>query len=59
MNSARVGKKGRGLGEGIFAHPRFSPPPNFVPVKLVRRLFLHFNYKFSRHYRFCKFICCV
>jgi len=29
------GQKGRGLGEGIFARPRF-PPPNFVPVKLAR-----------------------
>ena len=35
----------------------FPPPPNFVPVKLARRLLLHLNYKFSRHYRFCKFIC--
>jgi len=33
------GQKGRGLGgEGIFARPRFPPPPpNFVPVKLARR----------------------
>jgi len=31
-----------GWGEGIFARPRFPipifPPPNFVPVKLARRL---------------------
>jgi len=32
------GQKGRGLGgEGIFARPRFPPPPNFVPAKLARR----------------------
>jgi len=34
---AQAGKKEGGLGEGIFARPRFSPPPNFVPVKLARR----------------------
>jgi len=22
------GQKGKGLGEGIFVHPRFPPPPN-------------------------------
>ncbi len=27
-----------GWGEGIFARPRFPPPPNLVPVKLARRL---------------------
>jgi len=36
--SARAGKKEGGWGEGIFARPRFPPPPNFVPVKLARRL---------------------
>jgi len=37
------GQKGGGLGgEGIFARPRFPPPPNFVPVKLARRLNLFF-----------------
>jgi len=61
------GQKGRGWGEGIFARPRFPPPPNFVPVKLARRPKLavskiykkhaYLNYKFSKHYRFCKFIC--
>jgi len=35
---ARAGKKEGGGGEGIFARPRFPPPPNFVPVKLARRL---------------------
>jgi len=38
--SDRAGKKGNGLGKGIFARPRFSisifTPPNFVPVKLAR-----------------------
>ena len=48
-----LGKRSFSFG----ARPRFPPPPNFVPVKLARRLFLHLNYKFSRHYRFCKFIC--
>jgi len=43
MNSARVGKKEGGGGEGIFARPRFPipifpPPPNFVPISLARRL---------------------
>jgi len=33
----RAKRKGVG-GEGIFARPRFPPPPNFVPVKLARRL---------------------
>jgi len=28
--NARAGKKERGWGEGIFARPRFPPPPNFV-----------------------------
>src|SRR3989344_5087579 len=28
--NARVGKKEGGWGEGIFARPRFPPPPNFV-----------------------------
>ena len=56
------GQKGRGLGERNFCPPSlspllFSPPQFFVPMKLARRLFLHLNYKFSRHYRFCKFIC--
>jgi len=38
--NARAGKKEGGWGEGIFARPRFPPPPppNFVPVKLARRL---------------------
>jgi len=27
---ARAGKKEGGCGEGIFARPRFPPPPNFV-----------------------------
>ena len=27
---ARAGKKEGGWGEGIFARPRFPPPPNFV-----------------------------
>jgi len=40
------GQKGRGLESGrppgIFARPRFPPPPNFVPVKLARRLFTIF-----------------
>jgi len=38
--NARAGKKegGWGGGGGIFARPRFPPPPNFVPVKLARRL---------------------
>ncbi|MBU1991599.1 hypothetical protein KKC67_01125 [Patescibacteria group bacterium] len=41
--NARAGKKELGWGEGIFARPRFPipifpPPPNFVPVKLARRL---------------------
>jgi len=36
--NARAGKKEGDWGEGIFARPRFSPPPNFVPVKLARRL---------------------
>ncbi|OIP06141.1 hypothetical protein AUK14_00005 [Candidatus Berkelbacteria bacterium CG2_30_39_44] len=45
----------------------FPPPPNFVPVKLARRPKLavskiykkhaYLNYKFSRLYCFCKFIC--
>jgi len=35
--NARAGKKEGGWGEGIFARPRFPPPPNFVPVKLTRR----------------------
>jgi len=35
---ARAGKKEGGWGEGIFARPRFPPPPNFVPMKLARRL---------------------
>lgn len=34
----QAGKKEGGWGEGIFACPRFPPPPNFVPVKLARRL---------------------
>jgi len=33
---ARAGKKKGGWGEGIFARPRFPPPPNFVQVKLAR-----------------------
>jgi len=33
----RAKRKG-GWGEGIFARPRFPPPPNFVPTKLARRL---------------------
>jgi len=37
--NARAGKKEEGWGEGIFARPRFPPPPNFVPVKLERRRF--------------------
>jgi hypothetical protein len=36
--TARAGKKEGGWGEGIFAHSRFPPPPNFVPTKLARRL---------------------
>jgi hypothetical protein len=28
--NARAGKKEGGWGEGIFARPRFPPPPNFV-----------------------------
>jgi len=41
--NAQAGKKEGGWGEGIFARPRFPipifpPPPNFVPVKLARRL---------------------
>jgi len=36
--NARAGKKEGGWGEGIFARPRFPPPPNFVPAKLARRL---------------------
>jgi len=36
--NARAGKKEGGWGEGIFARPRFPQPPNFVPVKLARRL---------------------
>jgi len=35
--NARTGKKEGGWGEGIFARPRFPPPPNFVPAKLARR----------------------
>ena len=35
---ARAGKKEGGWEEGIFARPRFPPPPNFAPVKLARRL---------------------
>jgi len=35
---ARAGKNEGGWGEGIFARPRFPPPPNFVPTKLARRL---------------------
>ncbi len=31
--NARAGKKEGGWGEGIFARPRFPPPPNFVPVE--------------------------
>lgn len=31
--NARASKKEGGWGEGIFARPRFPPPPNFVPVK--------------------------
>jgi len=38
--NARAGKKKGGWGEGIFARPRFPPPPNFVPVKLARRTVL-------------------
>jgi hypothetical protein len=34
------GQKGRGLGGGIFARPRFPPPLNFVPTKLANRLFI-------------------
>jgi len=46
--NARAGKKEGGWGEGIFARPRFPipifpPPPNFVPVKLARRLKFNFN----------------
>jgi len=41
-SDARAGKKEGGLESGrppgIFARPRFPPPPNFVPVKLARRL---------------------
>jgi len=37
-SDARAGKKEGGWGGGIFARPRFPPPPNFVPVKLARRL---------------------
>jgi len=39
------GQKGRGLGGRNFCPPElsdsnfFPPPPNFVPVKLARRLF--------------------
>ena len=36
--NALAGKKERGWGEGIFARPRFPPPPNFVSTKLARRL---------------------
>jgi len=40
---ARAWRKEGVGGEGIFARPRFpipifSSPPNFVPVKLARRL---------------------
>ena len=28
--NTRAGKKEGGWGEGIFARPRFTPPPNFV-----------------------------
>jgi len=34
----RVARRAGGWGEGIFARPRFPPPPNFVPTKLARRL---------------------
>jgi hypothetical protein len=36
--NARAGKKEGVWGEGIFCCHRFPPPPNFVPVKLARRL---------------------
>jgi len=29
-NRSDTGKKEGGWGEGIFARPRFPPPPNFV-----------------------------
>jgi hypothetical protein len=40
--SAQAGKKGKGLGKGIFARPRFlifSPPQNFVPILLARTFY--------------------
>ena len=54
-----LGRRGRrGLeGKGVFARPRFPPPQFFMPAKLARRLFLYLNYKLSRYYRLCKFVC--
>jgi len=37
---ARAGKKEGGWGEGIFARPRFPPPPNVVLTKLAHRFLI-------------------
>ena len=56
------GQKGR-LGEGIFARPCFPipifpPPPNFVPVKLARRLSYNIPTAcLSLRFRFFIFFC--
>src|SRR3989344_3970090 len=39
------GQKGKGLGEGIFARPRFPPQPNFVPTKLARRKIIYSKFR--------------